>query len=105
MLTTLDCADPSMSVPARDESTTALQALTQWNHRFVEAMSRRFAQRLLSKEAGDSPAAKVDFACRLVLGARPSDEEREILTEHLEQHGEASFARVLFNLNPFVYVD
>ena len=105
MLTTLDCADPSMSVPARDESTTALQALTQWNHRFVEAMSRRFAQQLLSEEAGDSPAAKVEFASRLALGRPPTAEEGEILTEHLEQHGEASFARVLFNLNSFVYVD
>jgi hypothetical protein len=105
MLTTLDCADPSMSVPARDESTTALQALTQWNHRFVEAMSRRFAQQLLSEEAGDSPAAKVEFACRLALGRPPTAKEREILIEHLEHHGEASFARVLFNLNSFVYVD
>jgi hypothetical protein len=40
-LTTLDCADPSLSVAARDESTTALQALAQWNNRLVETMARR----------------------------------------------------------------
>ena len=104
MLTTLDCADPSMSVPERDESTTALQALTQWNNRFVEAMAGRMADRL-QKEAPGSAAEKVAFACRLALGREPSDQELKILTEHLQQNGEASFARILFNLNAFVYVD
>ena len=104
MLTTLDCADPSMSVPERDESTTALQALTQWNHRFVEAMSTRFAARL-QKEAPGPAQLRVAHACRLALGRELSDEEQKILTEHLQQNGEASFARVLFNLNAFVYVD
>ena len=46
MLTTLDCADPSISIARRDESTTALQALAQWNNRLVVAMSKRFAARL-----------------------------------------------------------
>ena len=104
MLTTLDCADPSMSVPERDESTTALQALTQWNNRFVEAMAETFAERL-RKEAPASDAGKVAYASYLILGREPSPQEQEILTEHLEQHGEAAFARVLFNLNAFVYVD
>ena len=104
MLTTLDCADPSMSVPERDESTTALQALTQWNNRFVEAMAGRMAKRL-QNEAPDSKRQKVDFACRLAFGTTLSAAERAILIEHLQQHGEASFARVLFNLNRFVYVD
>jgi hypothetical protein len=104
MLTTLDCADPSMSVPERDESTTALQALTQWNNRFVEAMAVRMADRL-RKEAPASDAGKVAYASHLALGREPSPQEQEILTEHLQKHGEASFARVLFNLNAFVYVD
>jgi len=104
MLTTLDCADPSMSVPERDESTTALQALTQWNHRFVEAMSRRFAERI-ETEAPESLEEKVTFACRLALGREPMPEERDILTEQLREHGEPNFARLLFNLNAFVYVD
>lgn len=104
MLTTLDCADPSISVPERDESTTALQALTQWNHRFVEAMASQFADRL-RVDAPKSAAGKVEFACLLALGREPSVKERDILTNHLEEHGESSFARVLFNMNAFVYVD
>jgi hypothetical protein len=104
MLTTLDCADPSMSVPSRDESTTALQALTQWNSRFVEAMAVHFAGRL-KKEAPESPEAKVELACRLATGRAPSPEEREVLAGHLKDHGEESLARVVLNLNAFVYVD
>jgi hypothetical protein len=104
MLTTLDCADPSTSVPSRDESTTALQALTQWNSRFVEAMARPFGERL-RQEAPASPEEKVDLAFRLVAGREPSSEEREVLAGHLKDHGEESLARVMLNLNAFVYVD
>ncbi|MDP4940372.1 MAG: DUF1553 domain-containing protein, partial [Verrucomicrobiales bacterium] len=104
MLTTLDCADPSMSVPGRDESTTALQALTQWNNRFVEAMSIHFAERL-RREAPASPEEKVDLACRLAIGRLPTPEERAVLVGHLKKHGEESFARVVMNLNAFVYVE
>lgn len=104
MLTTLDCADPSTSVPSRDESTTALQALTQWNSRFVEAMSRHFGERL-RKEAPESSEAKVELAFRLAAGRAPSTEEREVLVAHLKDHGEESLARVVLNLNAFVYVD
>lgn len=104
MLTTLDCADPSTSVPSRDESTTALQALTQWNSRFVEAMSRHFGERL-RQEAPESAEAKVELAFRLAAGREPSAEERAVLVGHLKDHGEESLARVVLNLNAFVYVD
>lgn len=104
MLTTLDCADPSMSVPERDESTTALQALTQWNHRFVEEMSVRFADRI-KKEAESTAEASVGYATGLVLGREPLPTELPILIDQLETNGEANFARLLFNMNSFVYVD
>ena len=104
MMTTLDCADPSMSVPERDESTTALQALTQWNHRFVEAMAGRFAERL-EKEAPATAEDRVIHATRLVLGREPLEQELPVLVDQLETHGEANLARLLFNLNAFVYVD
>ena len=104
MLTTLDCADPSMSVAQRDESTTALQALTQWNARLVEAMSRKFAGRLTAGKFSE-PDDKIDYACRVALGRRPDEEERAVMRGHLQSHGEESFARLLFNLNAFVYVD
>jgi len=98
-LTTLDCADPSQSVAWRDESTTALQALAQWNNRLIETMSRQLALRL------EGSADPVSEACRLGLGRDPAGEEKQLLSEHLSQHGPASMARVVFNLNAFVYID
>ncbi len=103
LMTTLDCADPSLSVAARDESTTALQALAQWNNRLVETMARHFAARL--DQAVKSPDEKVSLACRLALGRAPDATEARVLREHLQAHGSASLARVIFNLNVFIYVD
>lgn len=102
-LTTLDCADPSLSVPARDESTTALQALAQWNNRLVEVMSRNLAHRL--EHEATSPNARLDLACQLALARSPTATERAVLGEYLQTHGTASLARVIFNLNAFIYVD
>ncbi|MDA7922409.1 DUF1553 domain-containing protein [Verrucomicrobiales bacterium] len=101
MLTTFDCADPSMSVPQRDESTTALQALTQWNHQFVEAMAQHFAKTIDPQNSHES----INDAFRRVTGSLPTDDELKILVTHLEREGPESLARILFNLNAFVYVD
>lgn len=101
MLTTFDCADPSMSVPQRDESTTALQALTQWNHRFVEAMAKHFAKTIDPQ----SPDESITDAFRKVTGSLPTNDELAILATHYESEGPESLARILFNLNAFVYVD
>lgn len=103
LLTTLDCADPSISIPQRDESTTVLQALAGWNNRFVEFASRQFGVQL--EELPQTASERVDTACRLVLGRDPSPLERTVLQQHLRQHGTASLARVLFNLNAFLYLD
>ena len=104
MLTTLDCADPAISIPLRGESTTALQALTNWNNRFVVAMAEHLGKRILS-EAPGSNEAQVELACHLALGRGANEEEQELLTAYLEEYGVENFARVLFNLNAFVYVD
>lgn len=98
-LTSLDCADPSQSVPRRDESTTALQALAQWNNRLVEAMSVQFGERLAR---APDPVA---FACQTALGRSPTENERRLLAGHFQAHGPAALARVVFNLNAFVYLD
>ncbi len=111
MMTALDCADPSISVPQRDESTTSLQALTQWNDRLVEAMSIHFTDRLredIQHEAvapADAPAQLIHRACLLTLGRLPDPDEQELLTELHEQHGLEVVARVIFNLSAFNYVD
>ena len=97
MLTTLDCADPSLSVPKRDESTTALQALAQWNNKLTEAMAVYFADKHKS--------ASIEEVFTTVLGREPKPRERDILHKELNQNGLASVARILFNMSAFTYVD
>ncbi len=111
LLTALDCADPSISVPQRDESTTSLQALTQWNDRLVEAMSVHFANRL-RQELGlnetiteDEAIRAVQRACLLSLGRLPQIEEQKVLTHLAQQHGLEVVARVIFNMSAFNDVD
>ncbi|MCC9599164.1 PSD1 and planctomycete cytochrome C domain-containing protein [Stieleria sp. JC731] len=103
MLTTLDCADPSISIPRRDESTTALQALTYWNDRLVEFIAEQFGEQL--RKRSPTNEQRVRDACRCALGREPSDFELTELQSHLRRHGEASLARVIFNLNAFLYLD
>jgi len=102
-LTSLDCADPSLSVAMRDESTTALQALTQWNNRLVEALSQDFAARLAAES--DQPEAQIKLACQIALGRPPSAEEQQLLSEHMQSFGSASFARVVLNMSALAYLD
>lgn len=98
-LTTLDCADPSISVPRRDESTTALQALAQWNNRLVEVIAREFANRV--REEGDP----IGTAWRLATGRDPDDEDHRALVDYSARHGLENACRVILNLNEFIYID
>jgi len=102
-LTTLDCPDPSISVPLRDESTTALQALAAWNNRFVEFAAHKLGGRIEMEAA--STHERVSLACQYVLARKPSPLEEAVLHELLIDHGPENFARVLFNMNAFVYLD
>ena len=103
MMMTLDCADPSISVPRREESTTPLQAMACWNNPLVEFAARKFGERL--KNHSLEPREQVDFACRTALGRRPDATEVLVLETHLKDHGAESLARLIFNLNAFVYLD
>ncbi len=102
-LTALDCADPSMSVDKRNESTTALQALALLNDRLMVAMAGHFASRL-EKEADNLPA-RIDRAFLLALARPPTPFEREALVAHASKFGLPNACRVIFNLNEFVFVD
>lgn len=102
-MTTLDCADSSQSVAKRDETLTALQALSLLNNKFMLRMAEHFAYRVHNKEA--DMAATVDKAFRLVTGHRPDEEQRAMLTDYAREFGSANLCRLLFNLNEFVFVD
>jgi len=103
-MTALDCADPSMRVDRRNQSTSPNQALAYLNNGFMLAQAARFAARVRT-EAGDAPAAQVEHAVRRALGRAPTDEERARLTEFTAAHGLENTCRVILNLNEFSFAD
>lgn len=102
-MTTLDCADPSMSVDKRNETVTALQALALLNNRLMLTMAKYMAARVQKEESDDSK--QIDYAFRLALSRLPTEDERAELIAYAKAHGMVSVCRVLMNLNEFVFVD
>lgn len=102
-MTTLDCADSSKSTPKRDETLTALQALSLMNNKFSIHMAEKFAQRLKS-QAKILPN-QVDWGFNLVTGRLATPDEHSALLGYANEHGLANFCRVLFNLSEFIYLD
>jgi hypothetical protein len=119
-LAVFDGADSAASTPQRMTSTTPLQALYLLNDPFVHEQSVRFANRLLA-ERNDN-ASRIERAYRLALGRLPQPDERETAFQFLEAvrgqlqsasvaadeaEGQAwqAFARAMFRLNEFIYID
>ena len=99
----LDCADPSLLVPKRSSTLTAIQALALLNDPLMVEQSRRFAARL--QEATASLEDQVDSAILLALGRPAEAVEKQALARHAEQHGIENAARLLLNSNEFIFVD
>ncbi len=102
-MTTMDCADSSQSTPQRTETFTALQALSLMNNNFTLVMAEAFSARLREQSITSTDA--VDAAFTLCTGRKPTPAEKLALTEYTDTHGLAAFARVMFNLNEFIFVD
>ena len=102
-MTTLDCADPSQSVPVRNETVTALQALAALNNPFMVRQADFFADRL--EQEGGSMEEQIDRAYELALQRGPSREERAELVGYAGRHGLAAACRLLFASNEFMYID
>jgi hypothetical protein len=99
-----DCPDATTTMPRRNRSTTALQALNLLNDPFVLDQSERFAARL-RREVGDEPAARIRRAFQLAFGREPSTLEASAAKKLVQAHGAALFCRALFNANEFVFVN
>jgi hypothetical protein len=102
-LEVFDAPDNNLSCPARERSTTALQALTLLNADEVMTAANATAKRLAG-EAG-SRDERIALAYRLMLGRAPTPEESALSREFLERSPVSEFCRALFNLNEFVYVE
>ncbi|HEY5314417.1 MAG TPA: DUF1553 domain-containing protein [Pirellulales bacterium] len=103
LMCALDCADPSMSVDKRNQSSSALQALALLNNRFMVTMAGHFAERVEHEAAG--LPERLDLAFRLALARHASAAEREQLAAYAARHGLANACRLIFNLSEFTFID
>lgn len=103
-LETLDCPNPSVQTPARNRTTTALQALALLNNPFVLQQSVYFAERLQT-EAPDGADQQVRLAYRLAFAREASDQEVTEAVDFVARHDLAELCHMLFNASEFVYVD
>jgi hypothetical protein len=97
-----DCPDATQTMPRRNTSTTALQALNLLNGSFVHDQSRRFAERLQREIRDDR--GRVRGAFLLAFGRLPDAEEEKAALQLVQAHGLAALGRALFNANEFVFV-
>jgi hypothetical protein len=99
-----DCPDATLTMPRRNVSTTALQALNLLNSAFVLDQSKRFAARV-EHEAGAGPAGQVRRAFLLAFGRKPTEMEARAGERLVKEHGLALLCRALYNANEFVYLN
>ncbi len=99
----LDCADPSILTPKRNNTLTALQALAMLNTPFVVRQAEHFAARLRALQI--SSDRQVEAAFRLGLGRLPTPEEHQLLVGHAAEHGLENTCRLIFNLNELLFID
>ncbi len=104
MMTALDCADPSVRVAKRNETNTALQALTLLNDGFMLVQCEHFSARV-RREAGENLEAQIRRAVRLALARDPQPDELVRMSAFVHENSLEALARVLFNSNEFVFVD
>jgi hypothetical protein len=99
----LDCADPNMNTPVRNETLTAPQALAMLNDAFILKQAEHTASRIQAayKELSD----QIDYLYTLAIGRSFRKDEIDTLKNFTTQHGLASLARLIFNLNEFMFVD
>ncbi len=104
MLEVLDLCDTSRTSAQRLTTSVAPQALTLFNGDFVNAQARHFADRL-RREGGADPAKQIDLAYRLTLARPPTAAESAKMLKFVEREPLEQLARVILNLNEFVYTD
>ena len=105
-LTLFDAEDGHVPCARRERSVTAPQVLYLLNGALAQEASRDLGVRL-HREAGASPAAKVEYGYKLVLGRTPSPGERDAALSYLQKAEPAQltgFAWMLLNLSEFVFL-
>jgi len=104
LMEALDVCDTTRSSPKRLTTSVAPQALQLFNGAFIQGQARHLAARL-REEAGPRPDAQIDLAWRLALARPPSPSELAAMRKFLIAEPLEELARVVLNLNEFVYPD
>ena len=103
-MATLDCPNAANLTPARNVTTTALQALALLNNEFMLRQAEYLAQRVTS-ESPESTADQVHRTFQLAFGRLASDEELAAAMKLIERKGLPQLCRSVLNANEFVYID
>ena len=102
LLGSFDCPDSSERTPQRTSTTTALQALSLLNSRFISRQADLFAERVQG-QAGTNPTSQVRTAFHLAFGRIPTQTEVHGALPLLTAYGLSTLCRGLLNANEFLY--
>jgi len=102
LLETFDCPECAQREPKRATTTTALQALSLLNGKFLLQQAGFFADRV-KQEAGPHAEAQIDRAFQLAFGRKPLAEERSAARRLVSRQGLTTLCRGLLNANEFLY--
>ena len=102
ILSTFDCPECSQRAPRRENTTTALQALSLLNGAFMQQHAEFFAERV-AREEGADPRKRVDHAFVLSFGRHPSATELSDSLAIVRADGLPALCRAFMNANEFLY--
>jgi hypothetical protein len=100
----LDCPDPTVMAPIRAHTITPLQALSLLNNPFIDQCAAALAERVTSA-AGDDTNAQVAQLYQLALCREPTEEERQLAINFVNEFGLKELCLAMFNTNEFLFVD
>ncbi|MBA4187793.1 MAG: hypothetical protein C0467_07215 [Planctomycetaceae bacterium] len=104
VLTDFDCPDPASAAPRRGSTTTPMQALALFNHKFTLDMADALAARAKT-DAGPESDAQLRRIFALAYGRPPTAEELSTAEKVVRTHGLRALCRAVLNSNEFLYVD
>jgi len=100
-LETFDLPDSNLSCPKRQQSTTALQALSLLNAGDVMDAAKALAAHVTTENDGTD--GRIVLIYRRALGRNPSVTELQLAREFLRDSPLGELCRAVFNLNEYVY--
>jgi hypothetical protein len=107
LMGTLDCPESSQRMPKRENTTTALQALSLLNGAFMQQQAEYFAQRVAAETRREAnrhgSSRQVTRAFKIAFGRAPSRDELIASNSLVREQGLPALCRALLNSNEFLY--